>query len=380
MDYSFEQGPIRPPSEASSLLIRLTRNCPWNKCVFCHTYKETKFELRSVDEIKADIQLIKDYADKVTQLSWKMGEGGAVTRVVLREIYNQYAYNNYLQTVAVWLYFGGENVFLQDADSLIMKTPDLLSVLNYLKEQFPKINRITSYCRSHTAARKSVAEFEQLKKAGLSRIHVGMESGSDEVLALVRKGATADQHIKAGTNICQAGIELSEYFMPGLGGAKLSLQHATESARVINAINPDFIRLRTLHVVPGTELEEMVKKGEFQPLSDEDIIREIKLFVEKLDVKGSMLVSDHILNLLEELEGVLPKDKQEILSAINRYFGLSEKDRLIFRIGRRSGAFRKLDDLKDKQTYSRIKSVVDSYESQGRSIDEDMVNIMNNFI
>ncbi|MBN1473101.1 MAG: radical SAM protein [Syntrophaceae bacterium] len=380
MDYSFEQGPIRPPSEASSLLIRLTRNCPWNKCVFCHTYKETKFALRSVDEIKADIQLIKDYADKVTQLSWKIGEGGAVTRVVLREIYNQYDYNNYMQTVAVWLYFGGQNVFLQDADSLIMKTPDLLSVINYLKEKFPKINRITSYCRSHTAARKSVEEFEQLKKAGLTRIHVGMESGSDEVLALVRKGATADIHIKAGTNIRQAGIELSEYFMPGLGGAKLSRKHAAESARVINAINPNFIRLRTLHVVPGTELEEMVKKGEFQPLSDEDIVREIQLFVEKLDVKGSMLVSDHILNLLEEMEGELPKEKQEILSVINRYFALSEKDRLIFRLGRRSGAFRKLDDLKDKQTYYRLKSVVDSYESQGRSVDEDMVNIMNNFI
>ena len=380
MDNYFEQGPIRPPSEATSLLIRVTRNCPWNKCAFCQTYRGTKFELRSVEEVKVDIQAIKDCADQIIELSWKLGEGGQVNRNVLKQISNQRFYNDYFQAVAVWLYFGGENVFLQDANSLIAKTPDLLAILDFLKEKFPKIKRITSYCRSHTAARKTVSEFEQLKNAGLSRIHVGMESGSDEVLVLVNKGVTADIHIKAGQNIKQAGIELSEYFMPGLGGIKFTMQNALESARVINAINPDFIRLRTLHIVPGTALEDLVKNGEFQTLSDDDIIREIRLFIENLEVHGSQLVSDHILNLLEELEGRFPEDKTKILAVIKRYFEKNDEERLIFRLGRRSGAFRRLDDLGDKETYLRLKSVVDSYAGEGRELEDDMVKIMNNYL
>jgi radical SAM superfamily enzyme YgiQ (UPF0313 family) len=282
--------------------------------------------------------------------------------------------------VAVWLYFGGENVFLQDANSLVAKTPDLVAILDFLREKFPQIKRITTYCRSHTAARKTVSEFEQLKKAGLSRIHVGMESGSDDVLALINKGVKAIDHIKAGQNIRQAGIELSEYFIPGLGGAKLTIPHALETARVMNAINPDFIRLRTLHVVPGTELEDLVKSGEFRPLGDEDILREIQLFIENLEVKGSHLVSDHILNLLEELEGTLPEDKPKILSLIKRYFDLSGEERLIFRLGRRSGALRRLDDLADKETFLRLKAVVDNYAAEGGNLEEDMVKIMNNYI
>ena len=381
MNYFFEQGPIRPPSEASSLLIRVSRNCPWNKCAFCHTYRGSKFELRSVEDVKADIQAMKDIADEITGLSQKWGEGGRVTRDVLRQIYNRKELSNdFVYTVGAWLYFGGENVFLQDANSLILKTADLVSILDFLKEKFPQIKRITSYCRSHTAARKTAAEFEQLKKAGLSRIHIGMESGCNEVLSLIRKGVTAEDHIKAGLNIKQAGIELSEYVMPGLGGVKWTRQHALDTASVLNAINPDFIRLRTLHVVPGTQLDELMKKGEFQPLNDEEIVKEIKLFIEALNVSGTYLASDHILNLLEELEGRFPEDKQKILSVIDRYFALSDEDRQIFRLGRRSGQFGKLDDLADKETYLRLKSVVDRYAAQGRNLEEDIIETMNSYI
>jgi radical SAM superfamily enzyme YgiQ (UPF0313 family) len=381
MDYCFEQGPIRPPSEATSLLLRVTRNCPWNRCAFCHTYRGTKFELRSVEEIKKDIQAMKDIADEVTNISWKLGEGGRVSKNVLQKIYNsEDFYSDHIYSVAAWLYFGGENVFLQDANSLIMKTTDLLAVLNFLKEKFPGIKRITSYCRSHTAARKTVSEFEQLKGAGLSRIHIGMESGCDEVLSMINKGVTAADHIKAGLNIRGAGIELSEYVMPGLGGEKWTRKHALDTAAVINAINPDFVRLRTLHVVPGTQLDELMKKGEFKSLKDEEIIKEIKLFIEELDVQGTYLASDHILNLLEELEGRFPEDKQKILSVIDRYFDLPDEDRLIFRLGRRSGAFRALDDLADKEAYLRLKSVTDHYAVTGGNMEEDIIKTMNNYI
>jgi hypothetical protein len=168
--------------------------------------------------------------------------------------------------------------------------------------------------------------------------------------------------------------------MPGLGGAKWTCQHALETARVINAINPDFIRLRTLHVVPGTGMDELMKKGEFQPLNDEDILREINLFIENLDVQGTYLASDHILNLLEELEGEFPADKPGILSAIRRFFELSVEDRLIFRLGRRSGALRKLDDLANEEAYSRLKSVVDHYTAEGGNLEEDIIKTMNNYI
>jgi radical SAM superfamily enzyme YgiQ (UPF0313 family) len=333
-----------------------------------------------VEEVKQDIQAMKNIADEVIYLSWKWGEAGSVNRNVLRRIYNSGDYNDFIYTVAAWLYFGGENVFLQDANSLILKTADLLSILDFLKEKFPKIKRITSYCRSHTAARKTVDEFTQLRNAGLSRIHIGMESGSDEVLSLIHKGVTAGDHIKAGLNIRQAGIELSEYVMPGLGGIKLTREHALETARVINAIKPDFIRLRTLHVVPGTGLDELMKKGEFQPLRDDEILREIKFFIENLDVHGTYLASDHILNLLEELEGTFPEDKKQILSAIERYFELSSEDRQIFRLGRRSGAFRKIDDLANKEAYFKLKSVVDGYAASGGNLEEDIIETMNNYI
>jgi radical SAM superfamily enzyme YgiQ (UPF0313 family) len=323
---------------------------------------------------------MRDFADQIVELSWKLGEGGRVNRNVLKQISNHKFHNDFFQTVAVWLYFGGENVFLQDANSLILKTTDLLAILDFLREKFLQIKRITSYCRSHTATRKTVDEFEQLKKAGLSRIHIGMESGCDEVLSLINKGVTASDHIKAGLNIKQAGIELSEYVMPGLGGTKWTRQHALETARVINAINPDFIRLRTLHVVPGTGMDKLMKKGEFQPLNDEDILREINLFIENLDVQGTYLSSDHILNLLEELEGEFPADKPRILSAVRRFFELSAEDRLIFRIGRRSSTLRKLDDLADEETYSRLKSVVDRYAAKGGNIEEDIIKTMNNYI
>ena len=381
MNHYFEQGPIRPPSEAASLLVRVTRNCPWNKCAFCHTYRGSKFELRSVDDVKKDIQAMKDIADVINGLSLQWGQRGMVNREVLRQIYNNKEfYNDFTYTVAAWLYFGGENVFLQDANSLILKTADLVSILDFLREKFPQIKRITSYCRSHTAARKTADEFQQLKKAGLSRIHIGMESGSDEVLSMIHKGVTAEDHIKAGLNIKQAGIELSEYVMPGLGGVKWTRQNALQTARVINAINPDFVRLRTLHVVPGTEMDELMKNGEFKPLNDEEILKEIKLFIEELNVHGTYLASDHILNLLEELEGRFPEDKQKILSVIERYFELPDEDRLIFRLGRRTGAFGKLDDLAEKETYLRLKAVIDQYAAAGGNLEEDIIKTMNNYI
>ena len=382
MDFSFEQGPIRPPSEAKSLLIRVTRNCPWNKCAFCHTYRGTKFELRSVEEVKGDIQEASDIADQVREISWKLGQGGAVTRSVIDRVYGSDAvYSDSFRQIAAWLYFGGESVFLQDANSIIMKTDELVEILSLIRETFPSVNRITSYCRSHTARRKSVEELCMLRDAGLTRIHIGLESGCDPVLKFVKKGVTAAQHIEGGKKVVESGISLSEYIMPGLGGDRLSRENALETARVINEINPNYIRLRSLQVRKGTDLYRMMKDGEFKPLSDEDVVKEIKLFIENLEGIESRIVSDHILNLLEELEGKLPEDKEKLIVIIDRFFAMPEDDRLIYRLGRRKGIYRRLDDLADSRTYNALKAALEDYKREGSgNLDRDLYSIMHNYI
>lgn len=382
MLYSFEQGPIRPPSECRSLLIRVIRNCPWNKCAFCHSYGNERFSLRSVEDIKKDIQAMSQIAEEIRSVSWKLGEGGRINERVVNAVWQQDEQcGDGLRSIATWLYFGGESVFLQDADSLILKTKDLVEILSYLKDTFPFIRRVTSYCRSKTAARKSVEEFRLLKGAGLSRIHIGMESGYDPLLKFIRKGTTAAEHIEGGKRIVEAGISLSEYIIPGLGGLKWSREHAQETARVINQINPHFIRLRSLHIVRDSYLYELMLKGEFAPLGDEAVVREIRMFIENLEGIESTLVSDHILNLLEDLEGRLPVDKAEMLSLIDRYFAMPAQDRIIFRLGRRKGIYRKLDDLEDRRTYLSLKQIVDYYLSQEPGqVDRDLRKLMHAYI
>jgi radical SAM superfamily enzyme YgiQ (UPF0313 family) len=382
MNACFEQGPIRPPSEARSLLIRPTRNCPWNKCAFCHTYRDTRFQLRPVEEIKKDIDCVRDKADAIGELSWKLGQGGKVNDTVVSQVFGDDSmFNEPFRHVAAWLYFGGQTAFLQDADTLIMKTDDILEVLRYLKEKFPDIIRITSYCRSKTAKHKSVEDLRRIREAGLTRIHVGLESGSDAVLKFIRKGATAADHIEGGQHLVAAGISLCEYVMPGLGGQLWSREHAVETARVLNEIKPDHIRLRTLSVRRGTALYEMMQQGEFRPIGDEDILKEIRLFIEHLDGIESRMVSDHILNLLEELEGKLPEDKQKFLGVIDRYFSMAEEDRLIFRLGRRRGIYRLLDDLSESNTYLQLKEGVERYQrEEPGKLDRDLDRIRQNFI
>lgn len=378
----FEQGPIRPPSEARSLLIRPTRNCPWNKCAFCHTYRETRFQLRPVEEIKRDIDAVRDMADAIGEISWKLGQGGKVNDAVVSHVFGDDSlFNDAFRHVAAWLYFGAQTAFLQDADTLIMKTDDLLEVLRYLKGKFPHISRITSYCRSKTARHKSVEDLRRIREAGLVRIHVGLESGSDAVLKFIRKGATAADHIEGGQHLVAAGISLCEYVMPGLGGERWSREHAVETARVLNEINPDHIRLRTLSVRPGTALYEMMQQGDFQPIGDEKILKEIRLFIEHLDGIESRIVSDHILNLLEELKGKLPEDKEKLLGMIDRYFAMTEEDRFIFRLGRRRGLYRSLDDLSEPNTYLQLKEGVERYQRlEPGKLDRDLDRIRQNFI
>ena len=375
---SFELGPIRPPSEATSLLIRVTRNCSWNRCRFCHIYKGQRFELRPVEEIKQEILAAKAIQDGLKSMAGKSGYGDnleAFTAAVLSNPPSE-SYAN----VALWLYHGGTSVFLQDANTLIMRTPDLVEVIKFLKKTLPSITQVTSYARSKTAAKKKPEELKALHKAGLSRLHIGLESGYDPLLKYMDKGVTAADHIKGGKNVVASGISLCEYVVLGLGGKKMWREHAVETARVLNQIDPEFIRVRTLTTKQGMPLYDDVQNGSFVRSSDEEIVEEEKLLIENLDC-GAYFVSDHITNLLQEIEGKLPDDKDKMLAAISRFQSLSPEERHNFRVGRRVGIYSQLDDMADEQKHELAGHAIEKLSDDGKKVsDETIYFLMERFI
>jgi radical SAM superfamily enzyme YgiQ (UPF0313 family) len=374
----FEQGPIRPPNEARSLLLRITRNCPWNQCLFCPVYKKEKFSLRTIEEIKEDIQTAKDMADDIKALSWKMGESGQITNPIMTYILRDNNYSYSYKSVALWLYYGTGVCFLQDADNLILKTKDLVEILRFLREKFPNLKRVTTYSRSRTVSRKSSSEMKDIKEAGLDRVHIGLESGYDPILKFMKKGVTAAKHIDAGRKVIDSGMSLSEYIMPGLGGEAMWKEHALETARVLNKINPHYIRLRSLRVPAHAPLYQKIADGEFKMLNDDQVVEEIRLFVKGLNNKiTSTITSDHIMNLLEEIKGKLPEEKRNILHVIKKYQDLPESDRIIYRIGRRMGLYSSTADLyRDQNTYDKIKTLISELSGKGPNGIEGFLNEM----
>lgn len=372
----FEMGPSRPPSESTSLLLRLTRSCPWNRCEFCTTNKGKQFSLRTVEEIKKDIETVKTIQERIYAFS--AGTGSEADRRAAARVHENPP-NESFWMVSLWLLYGGKTVFLQDADSLVMRTRDMAEVLRFLKQTLPTVERVTSYGSSKTAARKSLEELKELHGAGLSRLHVGIESGCDEVLEYVMKGTTAEEHIRAGKNIVASGISLSDYVMPGLGGKKWSRKHALETARVINEINPDFIRLRSLALREDLPLYEKYKNGEFELLTDDEMVMEIAGFVRELNV-GSNLLSDHIENLLPEVEGRLPEDKEKILDLINRYLSLPDDERIVFRLGRRTGNYRCLDDLDNPAKRADMENMLRQIKQSGKDVEEVIFDLKQGYL
>jgi len=378
LSHAFELGPIRPPSEACSLLIRATRNCPWNRCLFCPVYKGTKFELRPVEEIIKDIGAAEAISEGIKEMAGNMGYSDKLAEVATM-LSNQVQYGRCGHNVALWLATGGKSAFLQDSNTLIMRTSELTQVLTSLRKTFPNLKRVTTYGRSHTAARKSLAELRQLKDAGLDRIHIGLETGYDSLLAYMEKGCTAKNHIEGGKKVKDAGISLCEYVMPGLGGKKMSKEHALETARVLNEIDPDYIRLRSLHVSTSIPLWAKLQNGDFELQTEDEVIQEIAIFIENLQVT-SHLKSDHILNLLMDVEGKMPEDKGKCLNIINKYLSLPDEERLNFKVGRRTGLYNKLDDLSDNYRHDKIEQAIERLRAQGSDVEEAITNLKNSFI
>jgi biotin synthase-like enzyme len=330
--YQFETGIYRPPSEggSNSLLVRFTRNCPWNQCTFCGMYKEEKFSFRSVEEIKRDIDAISAFCLGLVNISVELGLKGEINRAVIMElIRREPLLNTHSGIIMVlnWLLVGGKTAFLQDGNSPGMQTENLVEVLKYLRETFPSLERVTSYARSKTLARKSLEELKAIHEAGLDRLHVGLETGDDALLKKVKKGVTGAEHIEGGKKAMEAGFQLSEYWMPGLGGKEGWEAHARNTARVLNAINPHYIRSRPFVPSPGTPIFEEFSAGGNQVLTGEEQLEELKLMIETLEVT-SKVCFDHAGNYWQNRKGHLlftqdyegyrfPEEKSRVLALID---------------------------------------------------------------
>jgi hypothetical protein len=376
----FEQGPIRPPSEAYSLLLRVTQNCPWNRCTFCPVYKGSKFSIRPVDQVKRDIDSV---AKHLKRLRIRVDEENSILQADIRKIIQDTPPEDLssFQAAFHWLFRGGmKSIFLQDANSLVIKPSDLVEILNHLKKRFPETERITSYARSHTIARMKGDDLKAIGAAGLNRLHIGLESGSDAILKMVKKGSTKEMHIRAGLNVRRAGIELSEYIMPGLGGRELSEENALETADALNQINPDFIRLRTLGIPNQTPLYETYRQGHFQKCTDVEVVREILTFTENLDGITSFVTSDHILNLLAEFEGKLPDDKERMIGILREFLAMKPTHQRLYQVGRRLGIFSCIQDMDDPMRLAKAERAYREIGITRENADEITDELMKRFI
>ena len=375
----FELGPIRPPSEAQSLLLRVTRNCPWNKCTFCSLYKDEKFSTRPKEHIFKDIDLIKRNIDAITKtsdLDFAMKKETLNNHFKSLSRDEQWAY----YSADSWINNGMESIFLQDANTMVIKPSDMIEILNYIKKVFPHEKRITSYSRSQTVANISDENLKAIANAGLNRIHIGMESANDTILKLIKKGATKESHIKGGQKVKKAGIELSEYYMPGLGGIEYSKDNALDSADALNQINPDFIRIRTLAVKDNLELFEDYNNGVFTRTDDVQTAKELLLFIENLHDIDSVIKSDHILNLLPEVEGNLKQDKNKIISVLNNFLTLSREEQMIYQVGRRVGYMNSTEDLKNLHRRKAAEHIIEDEGISSNNINLFIENRLNQFI
>ena len=264
----------RPPSEADSLLIQATVGCPHNRCTFCMVYKNgPRFKIRNVADIEADIT-----------------EARRIYGVQVRTL------------------------FFPAGNTIAMKTEDLAEICLFARKTFPDLKRITVYGSSQFIHQKGPESLERLAAAGLSRIHVGLESGDDVVLKRIKKGTNQQEQIEAGRWVKAAGIELSEYVILGIAGRERSETYALEMAKALNAINPDFIRLRTFVPKINTPLLKEVQEEVFQMLSPHEVLKETGLLIQNLKV-SSCLASDHYTNYIN-VQGKLPEKKNDILEQI----------------------------------------------------------------
>lgn len=265
----------RPPSEAYSLIVQVTYGCSHNTCAFCSMFKEKRFAVRPLEEVLEDFEMARKTYRKVGR------------------------------------------VFLADGDALVRKAQELYVILDRIRELFPECERVTCYASPSSIQIRTEEELRTLREKGLTMVYMGLESGSDQVLQKMNKGHTAAEIIAAGQKVRRCGMALSVTAITGLGGPELLREHAVETARAFNAMNPEYIGMLTLMVEPGTPLYDWVRAGQFQLLTTHQVLEETKLLVEQLDTPGSVFRMNHASNYLN-LRGTLNQDREAMLAEIQR--------------------------------------------------------------
>ena len=265
----------RPPSEAYSLIVQVTYGCSHNTCAFCGMYKEKRFALRPLAEVLEDFRLARQYYRSVGR------------------------------------------IFLADGDALIRKVSDLVTILDTIRELFPECERVSSYASPTSLQIRTDEELQLLRDKGLTLLYMGLESGCDDVLKLMRKGHTSAEIVECGQKVKRNGIGLSVTAITGLGGPELMEAHAVDTAKALNAMNPEYIGILTLVVEDGTPLQDWVREGKFHLLTPAQVLQETKLMVENFDSPGSVFRMNHASNYLS-LKGTLNEDKEAMLAQIRR--------------------------------------------------------------
>lgn len=270
---------FRPPSEAESFILRVTRGCAHNSCTYCNMYRGVKFEKLSDDQIMRQIAM---------------------------------AYSTDAE--------GVRRVFLADGDALVLPTEWLLNILAVLKKYFPNLERVSSYAAPRDILAKSVEELTELRRAGLALLYYGMESGDAQTLKDIRKGVNDKQSIEAGKRVIAAGMKLSIMIILGIAGKEGSTRHALATAHAINEIKPTMLSALSLMLYRGSELKEQFERGEFHPLTPAQLMEELKLIMEHVDLPESehmIFRSNHVSNYIR-LAATLPRDKEQLLKDIDK--------------------------------------------------------------
>ena len=279
----YEGTLYRPPSEAESLILQATIGCSYNECTFCGMYRDKRFRVRSLDELRAEIAWARD----------QLGPG-------VRKI------------------------FLADGDALMAKARFLGELLRELRAAFPDLQRVSCYASPQSLQVRTVEEMAELRALGLTLYYLGIESGDDQVLARLVKGVDSAEMIRVARKAHEAGVKLSTMILLGAGGRALSERHARESARVVNAIQPRFVSTLVMTPVEDTPLWEEDRRGEVDHLDPLELARELRTFLAGLELPGSVFRSNHASNHLA-LAGSLPKDKSALLAALDRVLSRPER-------------------------------------------------------
>ena len=281
----YEGDIIRPPSEATSLLLQVTVGCSHNRCTFCPSFKDKRFRIKSLEEIVEDLE----YASRR-----------------IRQV---------------------DRLFLCDGDALIIPQKRLLEILEAVRRHLPGVRRIGTYGNAKSILRKSVEELRKLKEHGLGIVYLGIETGNEELLRKIRKGATCHQIVEAGRRVKEAGITLSATVLLGIGGIEKSTEHARDTARILTDVDPDFAGVLTVMIVPGTPLDEERKAGAFVLPGTFDLLKELGVILSGARFSNCFFTANHASNYLP-IRARMPRDREKVVQLIDEVVRRSDASML----------------------------------------------------